>query len=53
MVYINELIKEYRCYSHQVKEPYKWILMMLILPLFIFSKQEVSREVNKDMYTIF
>ncbi len=48
-----DIVREYRNYSIKTKQKYKWLLLIFILPLKMFTKQSSIKEISKEMYTIF
>ena len=50
---VNKILAEYRCYTRSTGQPYKWFLLVFLLPFKILSRQPAGKEVNPYMYTIF
>lgn len=48
-----KVLAEYRGYTRNIGQPYKWVLLLVMLPFKILSHQPTDKEITPYMYTIF
>lgn len=49
----RKILEEYRGYTRNTGQPYKWFLLLVMLPFKILSRQPTDKEITPYMYTIF